>query len=225
MPVNVEYSENKQKTRQWLANHAQSNLNKSKFVKVLTFPSVQGIAGLYKRKNASFEGILRAKYSNIEFVGLECHKPTLDLIKDERMPVSFNLLGITDYKLFSKAKKYGVCDENGIDIAWLDYFGGTSRKNLNALRVAFKNQVFNNGAILGVTLCLTERTRKQKTRKLLAKYSQDGTVENGHFNCIKKCALKFGYIIDLIEYKQYKNSDVSIHARTMTTICYKLTKV
>lgn len=216
---NTKYGTEKQSNREFVFKVFKKEIRK-KSPCVLSFPAEQGLKGLISKVNPSFEGLVKENNKNAELIGLEANaKYFKKLIKTYKNALKhINLIQQNDRAFFSQRIK-------PIDFGWLDYFGGTSAKDQDTLKRALKNQAFNNKSVLAVTICDTPRTINCNSVKLFYKHSQDGTLENGHFNWFKKHAKRHGYKVSLIETFAYKNSDISNKANTMKTIAYKIEKL
>lgn len=214
---NTNYGSEKQSNREFVFKVFKKELRKNKSVSIVSFPAEQGLKGITSKSKPSFEGLVKRHFQNAELIGLEANKSYFKKLQRtcKNALSHIALIQVSDSKFFKKTAL-------PIDGAWLDYFGGTSTKNQSTLKHALKNGAFSDKSVLAVTICDTPRTINCRSVKLFYKYSQDGTIENGHFNWFKTHAKRYGYKVSLIETFSYRNSDISSKANTMKTIAYRI---
>lgn len=217
---NTQYGTEKQSNREFVFNVIKKHIRKNRQANVLSFPAEQGLKGI-KGKSLSFEGLASKHSKHWTLIGLEANQNYYkNVIKKlaKKVADKITVLQVSDHVYFKR-------HITPLDALWLDYFGGTSSKNLSTLHIAFRNQVFNDNSVLAITICDTPRTINCRSVKALYRKSKDGTLENGHFNWVKDCAKIYGYKVSLIETFEYRNTDVSSKANTMKTIAYRIEKV
>lgn len=217
---NTQYGNEKQSNREFVFKVFKKETRKNKAVSILSFPAEQGLKGLTSKDKPSFEGLCKSHFQNAKLIGLEANTRYFNKLKRTCKDAlsHIKLVRSTDQAYFN-------LKIDPIHLAWLDYFGGLSAKNQTTLKRACKNKAFADKAVLAVTICDTPRVQNCRSVKLFYSHSQDGTIENGHFNWFKKHAKRHGYNVELIETFSYRNSDVSARANIMKTIAYRIERI
>lgn len=214
---NTKYGREKQISREFVFKVFKKEIPKNKAVRCLTFPAEQGLQYLTSKAKPSLEGLVKNHFLKADLVGIEGNARYFKkLRKTYKNALKYmELTNEYDRTFFNKSV-------GQFNLLWLDYMGGTSKENREALIRALENRAFSNKSVLAITLCSTPRTIGCRSLKLFFRHSKDGTLESGHFHWFKKRAKRLGYKVSLIEVFSYKNVDLSKKASPMKIIFYRV---
>lgn len=213
----MKYGHIKQGIRNWCAFLVEKEFGHRKNLNILSFPSIEGT--IFPN---SFENKLKKHHSSWNFVGLEENKYWARKLHSLYHSFIYSFTDLKYFKTFNTSRLRRIFDPSSFDVIWLDWYGGWNIQNKASITEMFKNKVISINSLLFLTICLNPRILTQKTFKKLGQYDSPEWYALSFDLEINKIASKYGYNVELKDFKHYSNQDINPNAKLMVILSLKV---